>query len=424
MAVVEQIRLEDNSTPAVVLGCFRHGGLGIVRSLGRLGVPVYAIDADRHTPAFFSKYCRERLVWDLHAAAPEASVRFLRELADRIGRPAVLIPTSDVGAMFVLDLATQLEDRFVFPRPDPALVRALCSKREMYRLAREHDVPAPETRFPQSRAEVIEYLDIARFPVLLKPIYSLRPGRPPQTMEIVHSASQLLDRYDAIEDPAEPNLMLQEYIPGPDEATWTFNGYFGRNSACLVSFSGRKLRNHAPYFGQCCLGKCQQNDIVEQTTIRFMRELGYQGALDLGYRYDARDGRYKINDVNPRVGAMFRVFVGENGIDVARALYQDLTGQPVAAARPREGRKWILEDGDLKSSIRYWRDGNLSLRQWRESLRGIAEGTYLDRDDPLPALCVGVVRPARKLWRGLRGAIGAAAAPAAAAAGGAARRAP
>jgi hypothetical protein len=42
-----RMRFEDASTPAVVLGCFRHGGLAIVRSLGGLGVPVYAVHADR-----------------------------------------------------------------------------------------------------------------------------------------------------------------------------------------------------------------------------------------------------------------------------------------------------------------------------------------------------------------------------------------
>jgi len=58
-------------------------------------------------------------------------------------------------------------------------------------------------------------------------------------------------------------------------------------------------------------------------TIRFMQALNYRGALDLGYRYDSRDGRYKVNDISPRIGAMFRCFVGENGMDVARALSGD-----------------------------------------------------------------------------------------------------
>ena len=74
----------NNSVPAVVLGCPAHGGLGIVRSLGRLGVSVYAVDGDRHTPAFYSKYCREKFFWDLATAPVGASIQFLRELVKKL----------------------------------------------------------------------------------------------------------------------------------------------------------------------------------------------------------------------------------------------------------------------------------------------------------------------------------------------------
>src|SRR5258708_10748460 len=154
-------------------------------------------------------------------------------------------------------------------------------------------------------------------------------------------------------------VMFQEYIPGRDNMTWTFNGYFDRNGECRVAFTGRKLRNYPPYFGQASLGICVRNEYVEKETIRFMSAIGYKGPLDIGFRYDARDGRYKVNDINPRIGGMLRLFVGDNGMDVARALYQEMTGKPVTSAGTPEGRKWIIEDIDLISALRYWWDGNL-----------------------------------------------------------------
>ncbi|MGH7905688.1 MAG: carboxylate--amine ligase, partial [Candidatus Binataceae bacterium] len=319
----------DTTTPAVILVCHRQAGIGITRSLGRLGVPVYGIDGYRGAPAFFSKYCRGKFIWDLHHSPADQSLAFLAEVARKIGRRAVLIPTSDIGAMFVADHAEALTKSFIFPHQDPLLMRTLCSKKEMYHLARKWNLPAPETAFPSSRAEVIEYLQTARFPILLKPIYSRPAENQPWRMMKVHSQRELLEQYDRVEDPASPNAMLQEYIPGGEEMTWTFNGYFDRNSDCLVAFSGRKLRNFPPYFGQASLAVCMHNDYVEKTTIEFMKAIGYSGALDLGFRYDTRDGKYKVNDINPRLGAMFRVFVGQNDIDVIRALYQDLTAQPV-----------------------------------------------------------------------------------------------
>ena len=65
-----------------------------------------------------------------------------------------------------------------------------------------------------------------------------------------------------MEDPADPNLMLQEYIPGGDDSIWMFNGYFDANSDCLAGFTGRKLRQTPPYTGVTSLGVCLPNDVV------------------------------------------------------------------------------------------------------------------------------------------------------------------
>lgn len=376
--------LEDNSTPAVLLGCFRHGGVGVTRSLGRLGVPVHCVDPDRLSPAFFSKYCETKLHWDLHRAQEDDALRTLSDLGRRIGRSSVLIVASDIGAMFVAEHADDLREWFLFPDVDAALVRSLCSKREMYHLARRFGVSTPETVFPQARADVVEYIEAAQFPVLLKPIYTNIPGRPPQPMRLTHSARELLDLYDANDEVSNRNLMLQEFIPGGEDRTHTFNGYFDQRRKCALAFTGKKLRNFPTEFGQASLGLCEKNEVVERTTIDFMEAIGYTGCLDLGYRYDERDGRYKVNDVNPRVGAMFRCFVGANGMDVVRAMYQDLTGQAVTPSSTQHGRKWIVEDVDAISSFRRFRQGALTFGEWRASLEGVQEFSYLSVDDPGP----------------------------------------
>ena len=392
--------LRDNTTPAVALVCHHHVGLGIMRSLGPLGVETYGIEGDSFSPALASRYCRGKFLLDLHRTPPDQSLEYLRRIGARIGRRAVLIPTSDAAVMFVANHARPLSQWFIFPERDSDLVRRLCDKGEMYHLARACDVATPETAFPTSRAEVVEFCRVAQFPVLIKPILHRVPAFHPRMkqwlMTLVHSREELLAHYDAFETPSAPNLMLQEYIPGGDEMTWTFNGYFDQTGECRVAFTGRKLRNFPAYFGQASLAVCVDNETVRKTTIEFMTAIGYKGPLDIGYRYDARDGRYKVNDVNPRVGAMFRLFVSANGMDVVRAMYQDLTGQVVEPSSNPHGRKWIVEDVDVISALRYWRDGRLTTKQWFKSLRGINERTLLCRDDPRPlvAACLMDVRRA------------------------------
>src|SRR4029450_5880410 len=145
------------------------------------------------------------------------------------------------------------------------------SKKEMYLLAKRCAIPTAETAFPQCRQDVVRYLESARFPIMLKGIYGkklkVRSGKP---MFIVRDARELLERYDALEDPAQPNLMLQEYIPGGDDTIWMFNGYFNAASDCLVGFTGRKLRQCPVYTGPTCLGVCLPNAQVDESTRRFM----------------------------------------------------------------------------------------------------------------------------------------------------------
>ncbi|HEV2245142.1 MAG TPA: carboxylate--amine ligase [Terriglobia bacterium] len=400
------LKFGDSSTPVVVLRSDSHGGLNIMRSLGRLAVPVYNVDPNPWAPTFRSRYCQGRFVWDIEHRPADESLAYMAEIRRKIGRPCILIPTTDRTANFVADHAGTLAKSFVFPQQPPGLVRSLASKRDMFNLARRHGIPTPDAVFPASREEVLLFLERARFPVMLKGIDGQRLwDRTGKKMFIVQSKEQLLELYDAAEDLHRPNLMLQEYIPGGDETVWMFNGYFNATSDCLLGFTGKKLRQCPVHTGSTSLGICLRNQIVEETTRRFMQAVGYRGILDIGYRYDARDDLYKVLDVNPRIGATFRLFVGENGIDVARALYLDLTGQEVVARPAVEGRKWVVEDLDLVSSYRYYREGSLSLAGWVRSFRGVEEAAFICADDPLPVAAMMVSRAAELITRIFRACV-------------------
>jgi predicted ATP-grasp superfamily ATP-dependent carboligase len=159
------------------------------------------------------------------------------------------------------------------------------------------------------------------------------------------------------------------------------------------------------YGGTTSLGVCERNDRVERLTIDFMWALRYQGVLDVGYRYDARDGLYKLLDPNPRVGATFRLFVDEQGLDVVRVLYCDLTRQPVWPGRAHDGRKWLVENHDLDTSLAQLSAGTLTLRRWLASLGGVEEGAWFARDDLRPIFRVAgrwLAQAARGVKRRLR----------------------
>jgi len=377
-----------NATPVVVLRAVHsasHGALGIVRSLGRMGVSVYLVAGDAQTCGFFSRYCKGSVVCDVEKGDAESSVKTLLEFGREIGRRSILIPTDDNAVLFVADHAEALREQFLFPPMCPKVIREVSSKKGMYFLAKEHGVPTPEGVFPTSRQDVLDFLSHAKFPVMLKAICGSQLMQVSgQKMFIVQTEAELLEKYDALEDPANPNLMIQEYIPGGDDTVWMLDGYFNERSECLFAVTGKKIRQYPVSRGSTSLGICLHNETVRGITIEFMKAIGYKGILDIGYRYDARDGLYKVLDINPRIGSTFRLFVADNGMDVARALYLDLTGQPVVPGTAREGRKWVVEDQDLASCFRYHRDGNLTFKQWIDSFHGVEEAAFYDSDDLYP----------------------------------------
>jgi len=370
----EEMELRDSSLPVLVLEMQHHGALGVMRSLGRLGVRMYGVHSTRRPPASFSKYCRKAFTLDLDRTPPDQSVDSLREIARRIGAMPLLMPTNDESALFVARNAAQLQDAFLFPDNPVQIVWSLYNKKAMHLLAKQLSIPTPETVFPESREEVLEFCERAQFPLMLKASDNIHTSRHAgKKMVIARSKDELIGQYRAMEDGSHPSLMIQEYIPGGDDSVWMLNGYFDEHSECLFSMTAKKIHQTPVYTGMTALGVCLPNPSIELATKTLVRAIGYQGILDIGYRYDARDGQYKLLDVNPRLGATFRLFVGHNGMDVTRAEYLHFTGQPVPVSNMSTGRKWILEDADVVSCIQYYRDGVLSLQDWLGSYRGINE---------------------------------------------------
>lgn len=392
------------SVPAVVLKLaednLHYGSLGVARTLGRLGVPVYVVDEEPRPVARWSRFVAEAIAVD-RSAPPEALVEQLSALGRRLGDRPVLIPLDDLAVVLVERHAAALSESFRFQRQPTGLAERLLDKWELTALAREQDVPAPVAVRPGHDGPAEELLRDATYPLVFKGARSYVGGGDRAGLLVVESRDEALRELEALPEAERSNVIFQEYIPGGPDAIWMFNGYFDSASRCRLRFTGRKLRQWPPYTGATSLGISVPNETVAELTVRFMSAIGYRGVLDLGYRYDERDGRYKVLDVNPRVGATFRLFVDpRTGMDVVRALYLDLTGESIPAPGPPAVRKWLVEDRDLRSSAAYRRDGRLGARAWLESLRGIDETAWFARDDPWPAGAAALRLGAGVLRRG------------------------
>jgi D-aspartate ligase len=371
----------DTSVPVLVLHQGGNGSLAIARTLGRLGVRVYLAAGDDVSPPTSSRYWSKRFHWNFFGS-PGDSVSFLLYVAQSIGSRPILLTTSDWFAIFIEQNAALLSTAFTFPVAQEPVVHALLHKWKMFLLAKKHGISAPDTVYPQSRTQVLEFIDCARFPVVVK---LADPFAPQNTHnEIVQNASNLLEKYDRASDAGPANVIFQEYIPGGADSVWMCNAYFDARSECRAIYTGEKLRQSSPT-GAASLAICLPNSTVADATRHFMQAVHYKGAVGIGYRYDARDGKYKILDVNARVSGIFRLFRATNGLDIVRICYLDLTGQQTCPTIAPIGRKWLMEE-DFLWAARAIRERKITFRAWLTSIRGLRETAIFAIDDPIPLL--------------------------------------
>jgi D-aspartate ligase len=391
------------SVPALVLKIggypIHHGGLGIIRSLGTLGVPVYTVIEHRFAPAAASRYLKGKFIWDTRGVKRAQLLEGLENIGKRLNRPTVLIPTDDIAATLVAEEAAVLERWFLFPKLRENIPRTLANKRLLHELCKEIGVPQPRAIIPQSINDVHSLMKELAFPVVVKATLSWPRPRGTASVQIVHSPETLLAIYRRDADQIS-NFLIQEYIPGGVD--WFFHGYCNARSECLAAFTGRKLRSHPPYAGPTVLGQSVVNDSLRSQTEALLKAINYVGILDIDYRFDGRDGRYKILDFNPRVGAQFRLFEDCNGIDVVRAMYYDLTGQPVCRSRQIDGRIFVVEPQDLLSSLHGLRKGELTFRDWWMSFKGTREFAWFRWNDPGPFLIVSVLMIIKGVLKAVR----------------------
>ncbi len=374
-------RLSDRVGALVIGGNYR--GLGVVRSLGRRGIPVWVL-TDEHLIAAASRYARRSVPWPALGEAEQ--VGYLLDLGARHRLDAwAIFPTGDEDAALLARNHAALTERFLLTTPPWKMLRWAYDKRLTYRLAEELGVAHPWTRHPRCREEAAA-LDCA-YPVILKPAFKENVNSFTRDKAwLVEGREALLARYDeACGLVAQDVIMVQELIPGGGEAQFSYAALCvdGRPRASLAA---RRTRQHPVDFGRSS-SYVETVDLpeIEEPARRLLAAMRYTGLVEVEFKYDSRDGRYKLLDINPRVWG-WHSLGRRAGVDFPYLLWRVLRDEPTPEARARPGVRWVRAVTDLPAvAHEIWR-GRMSLRAYLRSLRGPLECAIFALDDPLPAL--------------------------------------
>ncbi|MFB3819067.1 MAG: ATP-grasp domain-containing protein [Candidatus Methylomirabilales bacterium] len=373
---------EPRGRGALVLGG-DYRGLGVVRSLGRRGIPVWVV-VDHHRIAAFSRYARRRVTAPLGGPADRlAHLLALHRTHDLAGW--ALVPTGDEALAFIADHYAALAERFLVTSPPWDVLRWAHDKRLTYRLAAEAGVPCPRTDYPRTPEEVAEMP--CAFPALLKP--AIRQGASRlvhQKAWIVGDRPALLAGYETARSLLAAELiMVQEMIPGGGEAQFSFAALC-RDGEPVVSVAARRTRQYPPTIGRSSsyVESVEQPE-VEELGRTILKRMAVTGLVEVEFKRDPRDGAFKLLDINPRVWGWHTLGQAQ-GLDFAYLHWQLVHGLPVPARRGPPGLRWVRTVTDIPAAALDLYQGRLSPRAYFRSLRGPIESAMFAADDPLPGL--------------------------------------
>ena len=377
----------DTAVPALLLTIGAHewdyGALATVRTLGRVGVPMWATASRPHSPLAASRYLTREVPWPTTGDESQADlVAAIVRMAQHIGTPAVAIAGDDETAVLIAAHRDVLAEHLKLPVIAPELPGQLASKGGLAQLCAAHGTPTPRSVTPTSWADVAQFASEAAFPFVLKnpdPFSRLVDPAVAATTKVIGVAE--LEVALTNWQPGEP-LLIQEFIPETDSEDWYVEAVFDDAAAPVVAFSGQKLRAFPAGTGVGTLSVSAVNPRVIAGACEFAGAIGYSGVCDMDWRYDRRDDTYKLIDFNPRRGAQFRLFQSDTGIDVVRALHLLLTGRRVKAGRQVAGIHHVvgvLDQKAFRSQRRSHRAGPALIQ------RGPMERSWWAADDPAPA---------------------------------------
>jgi D-aspartate ligase len=207
--------------------------------------------------------------------------------------------------------------------------------------------------------------------------------------------ASLLARYrEAAALVGHHGVVLQELIPGNGTSQFSYAGVWNRGSP-VASLVARRTRQFPIDFGYTStyVETVEQSE-VEEMACRFLRSLDYSGLVEVEFKYDRRDGRCKLLDVNAR--AWTWCGLGEiAGVDFAHVLWRIACGETVELLRGRAGVAWMHGVRDVVAAGQEMLAGTLSLPSYLAGWRKPLVFAALAKDDPLP----GVVDLPLLVWR-------------------------
>ena len=237
----------------------------------------------------------------------------------------IIFVTNDEWLIPISQNRKVLDEYFVLPFSEWNIIEKLTIKENLYKLCDEINLDYPKTELINQKN--VENIKKLKFPILIKPSNVVKyinniGGKRNHIFENFNNANLFLEnsfkKYDE-------NFVVQEYIPGGVENLYTATTYSNKEGEIKGISIGHKLTQYPSEAGTITSGYVDYVEEVEILTKKLLKESKYYGIANTEFKYDKRDKKYKLIEINPRPG-MWNYSSLKSGVNLFELLIKDLQG--------------------------------------------------------------------------------------------------
>lgn len=365
----------------VLTGINNVNNLGVLRGLGRKGIPITLLDVDPYSMVRYSRFINHRVPCPNPQDSDTAFIHFLIELGAHLDHKPVIIPTGDAEVMALSKHKDTLDAFYRIPISPLDIVDLLVNKKRFFQDLSHNNIQSPKSFFPATINEARYLAKHIDYPFIIKAAYShefIKRFR--KKVFVIHSFPEFEKAAELLQV-ARLDYFFQEIIPG--NTLYLFYTYLNRQSIPLGICGYDKVRQFPDDFGIGTVCRSINRPEPIDTAVQLLRNIHYHGLAEPEFKLDPRDGVYKIIEINTR-SVTQTLLANTCGVHVEYLAYMDMIQENIGSTGPaKEGVLWIDEINDLNYHISKIRKGLFSFDE-TGSLKGEKVFACAAADDPVP----------------------------------------
>jgi D-aspartate ligase len=308
---------------ALILGGHVNG-YSIVKELYEQGIKDIAIfDSGRSLARFSNKVLHCSKI-DNKPSTLLRKLKLLNKQYDYI----VIFPTDDLQVESLHSIYNEVSDFCYLPFNRETVIES-SDKFFQYQACEKAGVPFPKTVNVKNKAD-LESIDHLTFPLLIKP--STRKDLTVNVFRTLYlqNVEDYLSAKTKLAEHIEKGIefVISEFVPGDDTNIYAYTCFRSQSGLILNEWAGKKLTQYPDNYGVFCSASNKAPKEILKQGRTLVEEFNAFGIVEPEFKYDYRDGKYKLMETNLR-SMMWHRTGSISGVKLHETQYNYATGKAI-----------------------------------------------------------------------------------------------